>query len=319
MARRSRIEYPGAFYHVISRGNQRQKIFADDRDRRKYLELLFGLRETYGFRLHGYVLMMNHVHLLMEAGDVPLSRLMQRLGSGYTQYFNRRHGLVGHLFQGRYKAILCDKTSYLLQLTRYLHLNPVRAEAVKEPGAYAWSSYRAYVRENRKQEGLETAEVLGQFSRRVNEAKRLYRRFVLEGLGEGHKEEYYELLDGRILGGKEFAERIKATVGEKGRLRIKVKAGDFLERVCGALGKTKESVVGAAKDRGRVRARELICYLGRSCTELSVNSLAQNLRVDPTCVSRSVSRVESRLAKDKQLKKIVEGLMAGLENSKYQA
>ena len=319
MARRARIEYPGAFYHVISRGNQRQKIFFDDRDRKKYLELLFGLGEAYGFRLHGYVLMSNHVHLLMEAGAVPLSRFMQRLGSGYTQYFNRRRGLVGHLFQGRYRAILCDKASYLLELTRYLHLNPVRAKVVKEPGAYVWSSYRAYVREKGEQEGLETAEVLGQFSRRVIEAKRLYRRFVLEGLGEGHKEEYYELLDGRILGGQEFAERIKARAGEKGRLRIKVKPGDFLERVCVALGKAKESVVGAAKDRDRVRARELICYLGRSCTELSVNSLAQTLKVDPTCVSRSVSRVESRLAKDMQLRRSVEGLMAGLANSKYQA
>jgi REP element-mobilizing transposase RayT len=167
MARRERIEYAGAFYHVITRGNQRQKTFRDDRDRAKYLEILAHLKEVNRFRVHAYVLMVNHVHLLVETGEDPLSRIMQRVGSGYTQYFNRRHKLVGHLFQGRYKAILCDKDSYLLELSRYLHLNPVRAKVVKEPGEYRWSSYGAYVQAKQCPAWMETAGVLQQFSERV--------------------------------------------------------------------------------------------------------------------------------------------------------
>jgi len=118
MARRPRIEYPGALYHVIARGNQKQRIFVDDSDRRHYLGLLLTLKKTCFFRLYAYVLMHNHVHMLLESGTIPLSRIMQRLTGGYTQYFNRRHGLSGHLFQGRYKAILCAKDSYLLELSR---------------------------------------------------------------------------------------------------------------------------------------------------------------------------------------------------------
>src|SRR6266508_2355714 len=165
MARRTRVEYPGALYHAISRGNQRQKIFKDDRDRTKYLELLSRLKELHSFRIHAYVLMPNHVHLLVESGRVPLSRIMQRLGSGYTQYFNRRHGLVGHLFQGRYKAILCDKDNYLLELSRYLLLLPVRIQALQDPIDYIWSSYRGYVRRPERQKWLDTTAVLRQFSR----------------------------------------------------------------------------------------------------------------------------------------------------------
>ena len=317
MARRARVEYPGAFYHVITRGNQRQKIFYDDPDRQKYLSLLCSLKEAYAFRIHAYVLMLNHVHLLLEAGDVPLSRIMQRLGSSYTQYFNRRHKLAGHLFQGRYKAILCDKESYLLELTRYLHLNPVRVKAVKDPGEYLWSSYGAYL--GKDQDWVDSTEVLRQFSRRESEARRLYRRFVLEAIGAGHKEEYYELLDGRFLGDKEFVEEVKAKAGEKEKLRVKVKPERFLEVACRALGKKTAEVTGAGKERERVRARELVSYVGRICTELSVNSIAQVLKVDPTCVSRSVARVEDRLKKDKQLQRTVEEIIYALENGKYQA
>ncbi|HWP59713.1 MAG TPA: transposase [Candidatus Acidoferrales bacterium] len=319
MARRPRVEYPGALYHVITRGNQRQKIFFDDQDRIKYLEILSRLKGLYRFRLYAYVLMLNHVHLLLEAGEVPLSRIMQRLGSGYTQYFNRRHGLVGHLFQGRYKAILCDKDSYLLELSRYLHLNPVRAKVVKDPADYIWSSYGGYVRETNGQKWLDIREVLGQFSRNRSEARRLYRKFVLEAIGEGHKQQYYEVLDGRFLGDREFAEDIKAKIGSPGYVRVRIKPETFVAMSCAALGKKRAEVTGSGKDRERVRAREVISYVGRSCTELSVTALAQTLGVDPTCVTRSVARVESRLSDDKELKRTVAAVVGAIENSKYQA
>lgn len=319
MARRARVEYPGALYHVITRGNQRQRIFRDDRDRQKYLEILSNLKTQFSFRIPAYVLMPNHVHLLVESGDIPLSRMMQRLGSGYTQYFNRRHKQVGHLFQGRYRAILCDKDSYLLELTRYLHLNPLRAQLVKDPREYKWSSYGGYIGKTQDPKWLDSTEVLEQFSGNLREARRLYRRFVMEGIGEGHKEEYYEVLEGRFLGDKEFAEETKAKAEAPGYVRVKIKPEAFLRAACAVLGRQRVEVIGAGKDRERVRAREAICYVGRNYTELSVKALAHSLSVDGTCVSRSVGRLENRLGVDEELKEVVDKIVSAIENSKYHA
>ena len=319
MARRARVEYPLALYHVITRGNQRQRIFLDDRDRDKYLEILSSLKKQYSFRIPAYVLMLNHIHLLLQSGEVPLSRIMQRLGSSYTQYFNRRHKQVGHLFQGRYKAIVCDKDRYLLELTCYLHLNPVRAKVVKDPEDYKWSSYGSYVGETQGEQWLDSTEVLEQFSKKVKEARKLYRRFVLEGIGDGHKEEYYDVLEGRFLGDKEFAQEIKAKAEIPGYVRVKIKPEALLGAACAVLGRRRAEVMGAGKDHERVRAREAICYVGRNRTELPVTALAKSLDVDATCVSRSVARMESRVGIDKELKKIVDEIVSAVENSRYQA
>ncbi|MCH8056115.1 MAG: transposase, partial [Deltaproteobacteria bacterium] len=148
MARPLRIEYPGATYHVTSRGNERKAIFRGDLDRRKFLELLSSSVEQFILQLHAYVFMDNHYHLLVETPEGGLSRAVRYLNGVYTQYFNRRHRRVGHLFQGRYKAILIDKDSYLAELSRYIHLNPWRVRSgVKDPLRYRWSSLRAYDRE----------------------------------------------------------------------------------------------------------------------------------------------------------------------------
>ena len=319
MARQPRIEYPGAFYHVITRGNQRQKTFRDDLDRGKYLEILAHLKEVNLFRIHAYVLMDNHVHLLLETGEYPLSRIMQRLGSGYTQYFNRRHKFVGHLFQGRYKAILCDKNNYLLELSRYLHLNPVRAKVVKDPGEYKWSSYGAYVQKKQCPPWMETAEVLQQFSGKGSEARKRYRKYVLEALGDGHKEEYYEVIDGRFLGEREFVEEIRARTEIAGEVRIRIKPDVFLRLAYANLGKKRGEVIGAGKERERVRAREAICYVARRRTELSVKLLAESLGVDATCVSRSASRVERLVAEDEEMQKMVNTVASVVINRKYHA
>ena len=133
MARKPRIHFPGALYHVITRGNRRQGIFLDEKDLQRFLTYLSDCKNRFPFRLYAYALMKNHLHLLIEVEENPLSRIMQSLLFGYARYFNRRYGEVGHLFQGRYKAILCDKDAYLLELVRYIHLNPVRAKIVREP------------------------------------------------------------------------------------------------------------------------------------------------------------------------------------------
>ena len=145
MSRPLRIEFPGAFYHVTSRGNARQKIHSDDRDRAQFLVTLAGGVDRYAWRCHAYCLMPNHYHLLIETPKPTLSLGMRQLNGLYTQVYNRRHGRVGHLFQGRFKAILVEKEAYLLELLRYVVLNPVRAGLVRRPGAWRWSSYDAFV------------------------------------------------------------------------------------------------------------------------------------------------------------------------------
>ena len=299
MARRPRIEYPGALYHVIARGNQRQRIFVDDSDRRHYLNLLLPLKKTCSFRLYTYVLMHNHVHMLIETGTIPLSRIMQRLIGGYTQYFNRRHGLTGHLFQGRYKAILCAKDSYLLELSRYIHLNPVRVKAVRDPVKYRWSSYHAYLG-GKAQGEVDVEPVLAYFG--SSDGRNQYRKFVLEGIKEGHRAEYYEVAEARILGDGKFVEEVKTKLGEKERPKLTIKPQAFVEQVCKALGKKPQEVIGAAKNRERVRIRQILSYVGRNYTDLQVKALAATLKVDPTCVSRCVAIVERQLEQDKMLR-----------------
>lgn len=300
MARRPRIECPGALYHVIARGNQKQRIFVDDSDRKHYLGLLLALKKTCFFRLYAYVLMHNHVHMLLESGTIPLSRIMQRLTGGYTQYFNRRHGLSGHLFQGRYKAILCAKDSYLLELSRYIHLNPVRVKAVRDPAKYRWSSYNAYLGNKSQHEFVDVEPVLAYFSR--NDGHNEYRKFVLEGIEEGHRAEYYEAAEGRILGDGKFVQEIKTKSGEREKPKLAIKPHEFVEQVCKALGKKPQDVIGAAKNRERVRIRQILSYLGRNYTDLQVKVLAAILKVDPTCVSRCVAIVERQLEQDKMLR-----------------
>ncbi len=145
MPRPPRVEFEGALYHVITRGNNRQAIFKDEADYRTFLGLLERGKQKHPFYLYAYVLMPNHVHLLLERQTDSLSRIMQRLLTGYAQYWNRKYRKVGHVFQGRYKAILCQKDAYLSELVRYIHLNPVRAKMVRRPEDYVWSSHRAYL------------------------------------------------------------------------------------------------------------------------------------------------------------------------------
>ena len=144
MARPLRIEYPGAHYHVMSRGNERRPIVRDDADREKRLDWLRRTVETYGWRLHAFVLMNNHDHLFLETPQANLSAGMQYLNGSYTSYFNRRYRRAGHLFQGRYQAQLVEEEGYYLEVSRYIHLNPVRAGCVERAERYLWSSYPGY-------------------------------------------------------------------------------------------------------------------------------------------------------------------------------
>lgn len=183
MARPLRIEFPGALYHVTSRGDRREDIFHDDSDRHQWLKIFGSVCERFNWSCHSYCLMDNHYHILVETIEGNLSKGMRQLNGVYTQQFNRRHERVGHVYQGRYKAILVDKDSYWLELSRYVVLNPVRAGLVKSAGAWPWSSYRAMVGRQQPPFWLETDALLSQFGKQRKRAIERYMDFVRAGIG----------------------------------------------------------------------------------------------------------------------------------------
>jgi putative transposase len=182
MARPLRLEYSGALYHITSRGNGRAKIFRSDKDRDGFLTIVDAVIQKYRWLLHAYCLMDNHYHLVVETPEGNLSRGMRQLNGLYTQKFNWRHHGTGHVFQGRYKAILVDKESYLLELCRYIALNPVRAKIREKPEDWPWSSYRPTAGLSSPPSFLITDWILGQFGKRKKQAQSWYRTFVLEGI-----------------------------------------------------------------------------------------------------------------------------------------
>lgn len=183
MTRPLRLEFAGALYHVTSRGDHREAIYRDDVDRQAWLDILARVCKRFNFVIHSFCQMTNHFHLLVETIEGNLSQGMRQLNGLYTQHFNRRHGLVGHLFQGRYKAILVQKESYLLALVRYVVLNPVRGRLVLSPEEWPWSSHRYVMGDSEAPEWFDVDWLLGRFGATRSEAVQAYHQFVMAGIG----------------------------------------------------------------------------------------------------------------------------------------
>ena len=211
MARPLRIEYAGAVYHIASRGNEKKPVYKDDRDRDNFLTTLDKVNKRYNWLCHAYCLMDNHFHLLIETPDGNLSLGMRQLTGVYAQTFNKRHRRVGHLFQGRYKAILIQKDRHLLEVCRYVVLNPVRARLVKDPGQWKWSSYGATAGQEKPPACLTPSWVLGQFNDKRRKAEREYREYIHLGIG---KESIWAEVKGQaILGENDFVGRLTEYLG----------------------------------------------------------------------------------------------------------
>jgi putative transposase len=206
MARPLRVEFEGAVYHITSRGNAGVEIFLDDRDRLRFLEVLCNVVDRFGWVCHAYCLMTNHYHLLIETPEPNLSRGMQHLNGVYTQWFNRRHSRTGHLVQGRFKSILVEKESYLLELARYVVLNPVRAKMVRSVRDWRWSSYRATAGQVEPPDFLATDWLLSQFVKDPSQAAHAYRRFVRQGKGI---DVWEDVTAGVLMGGEAFVQSLK--------------------------------------------------------------------------------------------------------------
>lgn len=258
MARPLRVEFSGAIYHLTSRGNARQKVFFIDADRELFLDTLSQVVSRYGWICYAYCLMANHYHLLVETPKANLSLGMRQLNGMYTQSFNRRHNRVGHLFQGRFKAILVEKESYLLELCRYIVLNPVRVKGKGEIGGWKWSSYRATAGLASVPEFLSTDWILEQFGKNRAKAQKQYRAFVREGL----ENRPWEELKGQIyLGSEAFIERHSPGNQELKEIpRVQLKAvKPSLERIFAKSG--KRAIVQAYKEHG-YRLQEIAAHLG---------------------------------------------------------
>ncbi|MBF0506667.1 MAG: transposase [Nitrospirae bacterium] len=286
MARPPRLEFPGAFYHVIVRGNHRQDIFLDEQDRLEYLSRVSHYKGKTGFILYAYVLMSNHVHLLIETPKSPVSKIMQLINFTYTRYFNRRYGKVGHLFQGRYKAILCDRDEYLLGLVRYIHLNPVRANIVSLPHEYLWSSHSEYLGLGK---GLaETNRVLRLFSESVLLARRLYKGFIDEAVGAGRDDSYYTTMDQQILGDEKFADEVGEKLAEPEKHRRKPSFQRVFKVVEEMTGISREAIISRSRKSEVVFARGLLVSV---CREVGYKL------VDLTDVLKRESSSVSKLAR----------------------
>ena len=297
MARKPRIEYPGAFFHIIVRGNNRENIFRDSADYSHYLQKLVYFCREGDMTLYAYCLMPNHIHLLLEMGKVSLSKVLQRFHTWYTQYFNRRYDRVGHVFQGRYKAIVCDRDAYLLELVRYIHLNPLRAGLVDGPEDYPWSSHRIYIGEDRS-EAIDPSLVLGQFAGDFSAAKKLYESFVMEGTPQGRREDLYKVSDQRILGNEKFYKQVfKRRRGEEGELVGMPTVHFELDELEEIMEKAMGVESGFLRSGGQFGAsmRRIFCYVARTYGAHKGKDVAAYIGRDQATVTRAVRSVENLL------------------------
>lgn len=281
----------GALYHVMLRGNNFQPIFHDDQDRYWLQDLIAEGAQRFHYQLLGYCWMGNHIHAAIRVEQIPLSHAMHHLSFRYTSYFNWRHKRVGHVFQGRYKAILVDSDSYLLQLVRYIHMNPVRAQLVDDPAAWPWSSHRAYLGEGDGSLGpwLDTGPVLARFSDRMARARAAYREFMQV------PEMMMSPLDFKrgnqkvpVLGDDLFAHRMERKACSE-FARPRYRATQIVDAVCLAAGLAEEALCGSRHARA-VCARSAAAHLVASCGDGNLAALARLLMRDPSTLSRAASR-----------------------------
>ena len=318
MGRPLRIEYPGALYHVTSRGNERRDIFLDDSDRRKFLDILEDYHDRYGILIYCYVVMDNHYHVVVETPQGNLLKVMHGINSGYTGYFNRKYGRAGHLFQGRYKGILVERDAYLLELSRYVHLNPIRARMVDRPERYKWSSYPGYIWKRKEVLWVEYVWVLSQFGSNRERSKKKYREFVSKGMQETNNNPLRDLYGQVILGREKFVEKTKGLlkgkevsqeIAERKRLIDQPKAEDILSAVASKF----EMGIDILKGKGarNNKAKKMAIYLIKRYSGLGNQEIGELFGgIHYSAVSKSSARLEREMAENRSLRKLVEDIIS---------
>lgn len=304
MARPYRLQGENCLYHITSRGDNRKRIFISEYDYSKFLGYVKTAKDKFRFYLYAYALMPNHYHLQLETLKPNLSSIMHHINSSYTTYYNIKRRKCGHLFQGRYKSILVDKDAYFLELTRYIHLNPVRAGIVKSPQEYKWSSYREYI--NKKGDGYIDKEQVNAF---LNMGPRQYRKFVLDGIGR-EDNLFNEVYAGFILGREWFIKdtlkelKNKVDSGEfayKKEMETDISAEDVLAVVAKITGKTQSQLLNARNRR--LKEKKIAVYLLKRFTNITNIMIGKMFGVSSTAVSKAAKSVEVLMEEDSKFKK----------------
>jgi REP element-mobilizing transposase RayT len=300
MSRPLRIEYPGAFYHVTSRGNEQKDVFKSQKDREKFLSYLESATVRYGAVIHAYCLMGNHYHLLLETPSGNLAQIMRHINGAYTTYFNVRRKRAGHLFQGRYKAILVEADAYGTELSRYIHLNPIRAGIVAKPEEYKWSSYHYYIGQSDAPGWLTTDVILGYFDGRVPDATSSYRRFVEDMLKREYESPLNATVASSILGRPEFISEIAEKHLEKNPsdrsvpavkgLKPRLSVDEVIRRIGEELG----------GDDGL--SRNLAIYCCQNYSGAKLNEIGERFGISDAAVSQASRRLALKAETDQQLK-----------------
>lgn len=321
MARRMRIEVEGGLYHIIARGVARQDIFHDGDDHARFMKLLAALKERLPFYLYAYCLMTNHVHLLIERMSDDVGRIMQRLLTGYAQYYNRRYRRVGHVLQGRHKAILCQNDQYLTELVSYIHLNPLRAKMVRWPENYAYSSHRAYI--GLDSEGIVDIDpVLRHFSPKKKVARERFQQHVKAGLKLGSQERFYAT-DRGILGGEDFIDSMIHRIGDHDVFAAVRRRKDsmtpkrcdmpaLLAAVQDEFELTKEDLCGPGKAAKVVEAKEVLVLCARRLG-VSLAEISDILEVNASTVSRRNDAATSRARNEPELSRTIASVLKRYE------
>jgi REP element-mobilizing transposase RayT len=303
MARPLRIEYPGAFYHITSRGNERRVVFKSERDRGKFLSYLGSATERYAAIVHVYCLMDNHYHLLLETPAGNLSQIMHHINGAYTTYYNTKRERSGHLFQGRYKAILIEADEYAKELSRYIHLNPVRAGMCAHPEEYPWSSCRYYGVERKAPDWLQRGFILDYFGKDFSVSMKRYRDFVQAAMGESYDNPLAELEHSVILGSGPFVAEIrdrylKHTAHDRDlpalRTLLKKPSLDQIEHAVDAVLLCEPKL-----------ARQVKLHLCQRYSGMTLTEIGLRFGVGPSGVSQASQRIALKRSKDQKLSKIV--------------
>jgi putative transposase len=302
MARPLRIEFPDAFYHVTARGNERRNIFRDDRDRQRLLGYLESAVLRYKAVVHVYCLMSNHYHLLLSTPAGNLSQIMQHINGGYTAYFNKRHNRAGHLLQGRYKAILVEADPYAGELSRYIHLNPVRAGIAGRPEEYPWSSYAAFIGKTVPPNWLTIDWLLRYFGKKTGEARQAYRFFVEANMGE-REDPLKEAVAGLILGRVEFVDEIRGKfLGKRQRERD---IPSLRELTKASVSRIFEEAAREFQDEPGV-ARKAAIYLSHQYSGRSLREIGDLLALGESGVTQASRRFESNMKGSRTLRRRVQ-------------
>ena len=327
MPRKSRIDAAGALHHVIARGIDRGKIFQDPTDKRNFIDRLENIIKDTETSCFAWAIIPNHFHLILKTGNVPIATVMRKLLTGHALWYNRRHRRSGHLFQNRYKSILCQEDTYLLELVRYIHLNPLRARLVRDLtdlDKYSFSGHGVILGRH-SNDWQDTDSVLRLFGEKVSAARSRYRAFVEKGIVIGKREDLiggglirshggwanvkamrrakiFEKADERILGDGDFVKNVLVAAEEKMKRRYAIQAmginiKSLAERVAEIFDMPSTELWAPGKHRWRVRAKSVLCYWANRELEISMSELSRRMNVSVMAISNAVVRGE-KIAKE---------------------